>query len=155
MHGPRRVSRVGHQQKTCLVPRSEASASHAPHHRIGRHIQRHPHGASYFVQCGLVVPVSSRLFAIVCRLSLYTRYVVLDAVSPIVVSFKQNLVLITLLMPRLVQGIVFSVIMLRIALGISTEDGETALLGAEDIRMSRMPSTGSNHKVHTFDHDVV
>ncbi|KAJ7270968.1 hypothetical protein C8J57DRAFT_295155 [Mycena rebaudengoi] len=70
------------------------------------------------------------------RLSLYTRYVVLDAVSPIV-------------------GIVFSVIILRIALGISTEDGETALTGAEDIRMSRMLSTGSNHKVHTFDHDVV
>jgi hypothetical protein len=83
--------------------------------------------------------------------------VVLDAVSPIVVSFKQDLVLITLLMPRLVQGIVFSVIIviLRIALGISTEDGETALTGAEDIRMSRMLSTGSNHKVHTFDHDVV
>ncbi|KAJ7204672.1 hypothetical protein GGX14DRAFT_645842 [Mycena pura] len=84
----------------------------------------------------IAFPFALLLGSTASHLSLYTRYVVVDAVSPIV-------------------GIVFSVIILRIALGVSTEDGETALFGAEDIRMSRMPSTGSNRKVHTFDHEVV
>ncbi|KAJ6576706.1 hypothetical protein DFH09DRAFT_1031478 [Mycena vulgaris] len=88
------------------------------------------------VESGAIYSATLMVLLILYNVDSWFQYVVLDAVSPIV-------------------GIVFSVIILRIALGISTEDGETALIGAEDIRMSRMPSTGSNHKVHTFDHDAV
>ncbi|KAJ7598600.1 hypothetical protein C8J56DRAFT_169867 [Mycena floridula] len=80
----------------------------------------------------LLVVESGALYSatLMVLLILYTseswfQYVIIDAVSPIV-------------------GIVFSLIIYRIAVGISTEEGETVLLGS-NIPMSPM-SLGSIHK---------
>ncbi|KAJ6495812.1 hypothetical protein C8R47DRAFT_373389 [Mycena vitilis] len=80
------------------------------------------------VESGAIYSATLMVLLILYNVDSWFQYVVLDAVSPIV-------------------GIVFSVIILRIVLGISTEEGETALLDAGDIRLSRMPSRGSNYKV--------
>lgn len=47
----------------------------------------------------------------------------------------------------------FTVIMLRIIMGVSTEEGETALMESSGIKMSRM-RTDSDRKVNTIDETV-
>lgn len=84
------------------------------------------------VESGAVYSVTLMVLLILYNVDSWFQYVILDAVSPIV-------------------GIVFTVIMLRIAAGISSEEGETELIPNERdaIKMSDINGnkTGSDHKL--------
>ncbi|KAL5492766.1 hypothetical protein ACEPAI_4213 [Sanghuangporus weigelae] len=86
------------------------------------------------VESGAFYSATLMALLILYNVDSWFQYVVLDAVSPIV-------------------GIVFTVIMLRIITGVSSEDGETALVDSSAIRMSRMRSN-SDQKVDTINDAV-
>lgn len=86
------------------------------------------------VESGAFYSATLLALLILYNVDSWFQYVVLDAVSPTV-------------------GIVFTVIMLRIIMGVSTEEGETALMESSGIRMERM-RTDSDRKVNTIDETV-
>ncbi|EIN09223.1 hypothetical protein PUNSTDRAFT_134386 [Punctularia strigosozonata HHB-11173 SS5] len=90
------------------------------------------------VESGAVYSAWLMALLILYNTDSWFQYVVLDSVSPIV-------------------GIVFSVIILRIAIGVTSEEGETALLGSPGgqlFSMGRLPSRGGTHQPKTGDEDA-
>jgi len=107
---------------TALVAYRVWSLNRTRKHMSFRHRALRP-ALVLIVESGAMYSATLLALLILYNVDSWFQYVVLDSVSPIV-------------------GIVFSVIMLRIATGVSTEEGETALLepSAGGIQLSRIAS---------------
>ena len=110
------------------------------------------------VESGAFYSATLLALLILYNVDSWFQYVVLDAVSPIVVSVRSRAILryrLPLLTGDARQGIVCSVIILRIATGMSGVEGETALLEPSGgVQLSRMSSRGDRKDSSTGDEGV-